>query len=90
MNIEQGMYEMKECPFCGSDDIFCSQYDGKNWICSCNNCGCDGPTGIEWSGAVEMWNLRRPYDELEERRNNLELALNDIIKLVELGDKENE
>lgn len=90
--IEEGMYRVKNCPFCNSDDIRVDsekQTNHTSWYCSCGNCGAIGPFDLGWSGAVEMWNLRRPYDQLEERRNNLELALNDIIKL-KLGEIENE
>jgi hypothetical protein len=78
--------EMKNCPFCESEDTRLDQDEQPNgikvWVGWCGNCGCFGPTDLGWSGAVEMWNLRRPYDKLEERRNNLELALNDILKLL--------
>jgi len=87
------MNDMRECPFCNSHDVVCDRDENRPaepWVVWCKNCGCFGPNELDWSGAVEMWNLRRPYDQLEERRNNLELALNDIIKLVELGDKEND
>jgi len=83
------MNDMRECPFCGHKEIQCYQYDGEYWTCECMNCKVEGPLGEGWSGAVEMWNLRRPYDKLEERRSTLEYELNEMIKRI-LGDKENE
>lgn len=55
----------KSCPFCASRNLFCEQTEiGEGWIVWCGNCGCFGPNDLGWSGAIEMWNLRRPTDAL--------------------------
>ena len=55
----------KPCPFCASRDIVCEQTEiGEGWIVWCRNCGCFGPNDLGWSGAIEMWNLRRPTEAL--------------------------
>jgi hypothetical protein len=87
--------EMKNCPFCNSSDIKCDRdtdRPAEPWVCWCANCGSYGPNDIGWSGAVEIWNLRRPYDILEEEKIALELALRDLEKLFEneIGELEHE
>ena len=55
----------KSCPFCASRDLVCEQTEiGEGWIVWCGNCGCFRPNDLGWSGAIEMWNLRRPTDAL--------------------------
>jgi hypothetical protein len=55
----------KSCPFCASREIVCEQTDvGEGWIVWCRNCGAFGPNDLGWSGAIEMWNMRRPMNEV--------------------------
>jgi len=73
--------EDKPCPFCASKDIVCEQTDvGEGWLVWCRNCGCFGPNDLGWSGAIEMWNLRRPTMALVEagRTATVELDLTGI------------
>ncbi len=60
--------ELKSCPFCSSTNIKCEQMEQDNkikvWVCWCGNCGSMGPVGLNWSKAIEMWNLRRSQKQL--------------------------
>ena len=73
--------EFKSCPFCSSEDIKVKQMEQDNeinvWVCWCGSCGSLGPPHLNWSGAIEMWNLRRSEKLLLDA---LKLA-QDAIKL---------
>ncbi len=60
--------EIKSCPFCSSEKIKVEQMEQDNgikvWVCWCGNCGALGPTHLNWSGAIAMWNLRRSQKTL--------------------------
>ncbi len=74
----------KSCPFCASRVLQCEEENvEEGWICWCANCGASGPNHLSWSDAIEMWNLRRPYDKLEEKHNKTLIAIEDIERLVE-------
>ena len=70
--------EKECCPFCASNDIKHEQDTQENgvevWVCWCGNCGSFGPTDLGWSGAIAMWNLRRPRADLLD-------ALKEIAKM---------
>ena len=71
--------EDKPCPFCASRDIVCEQTEiGEGWIVWCRNCGCFGPNDLGWSGAIEMWNLRRPTIALVEAGRAASVELDKI------------
>ena len=63
----------KSCPFCASRDILCEEssikycFHGERWVCWCRNCGAIGPNDLGWSGAIEMWNMRRLHDKLAQK-----------------------
>ena len=75
----------KPCPFCANTDIVCGEEDlGEGWACWCNNCGAIGPNDLVWSGAIEMWNLRRKnYDKLADENIKLLDAIKDLEELFE-------
>ena len=50
--------ELKNCPFCGSDNITKSLLPGLNWVVGCNNCGCRTPEYSHSCDAVSTWNRR--------------------------------
>lgn len=74
--------EFKSCPFCSSENIKVEQMEQDNginvWVCWCGNCGSLGPTHLNWSGAIEMWNLRRSQKSLVTELNDVKGFL-DII-----------
>ena len=61
--------ELKPCPFCGYPEqpqlsswgVGAAGFPGyhKEYALVCQNCGASGPSDLGWSGAQEMWNLRR-------------------------------
>ena len=57
--------KMKPCPFCRSTEVnyYYPDEHGAH-VCWCGNCGAFGPNDVSESKAREMWNLRRPMDEL--------------------------
>ena len=50
--------DMKECPFCGSNDIICDDRpDGTEvW---CNKCEAEGPYASNLGVAERLWNTRK-------------------------------
>lgn len=76
----------KSCPFCASKDIKCGDADiGEGWVCWCANCGAIGPNDLGWSGAIEMWNMRRLHDQLVIK---LLEAIKDLEELFERNIKD--
>ena len=76
----------KPCPFCASDDIRCSLNNReKGWVCWCKNCGAIGPNDLGWSGAIEMWNMRRL---LETENQKLLETIKDLEELFERNVKD--
>lgn len=50
--------ELKPCPFCGSDDVFCSQgLEGEDYV-ECWDCGAKVETYNGMEDAVAGWNTR--------------------------------
>ncbi len=49
--------ELKECPFCESDNLEVQKGYRSSWV-YCNGCGAYGPIGDDDDGAVEVWNRR--------------------------------
>lgn len=85
--------EFKSCPFCSSEKIKVEQMEQDNgikvWVCWCGNCGSLGPKHLNWSGAIEMWNLRRSQkslvDVLKQVKMDVEfesLGLGDLKKQI--------
>jgi Lar family restriction alleviation protein len=80
--------ELKECPFCGSDDIGWSKSDIVAWA-ECANCDAEGPTAPlnneddEHDLAYKAWN-RRDDALTEAVRWHLELCgmYEDTIKAM--------
>ncbi len=71
----------KRCPFCASRSLKCEDIGiGESWICWCGNCGAIGPNDLGWSGAIEMWNMRRL---LETENEKLLEAIKDLEELFE-------
>ncbi len=77
--------ELKLCPFCSIGNIAVESEEGElfHWFCWCDNCGARGPNNINDSGAIEMWNMRRPYTLLEIENKKLREAVKDLEELFE-------
>lgn len=63
--------KLKPCPFCGKNmqrreawTVKTNTPHQENAIV-CGNCGAQGPNDLGWSGAEEMWNLRREPEVTE-------------------------
>lgn len=65
--------ELKPCPFCGSDDVFCSQgQEGEHYV-ECCDCGAKIETYKGVEDAVKAWNRRAiDRDELLKVADELE------------------
>lgn len=56
------MLDVKQCPFCASNQYYTS---GKEYSTHyepyivCSNCGATGPTGMTIASAIDNWNMRR-------------------------------
>jgi len=59
------MKKLKECPFCGENNITLYQKKPHNWVVECNLCRCELNNFISEKIAVEDWNTRA-YPLLEE------------------------
>lgn len=52
--------KLKNCPFCGSDDVDLVE-SALNYV-TCNNCCAAGPDHHSSYEAVEAWNTRAPIN----------------------------
>ena len=57
--------EIKNCPFCGSEEIGISL--NRNAWMSCCSCGADGPYKDTKRQAIQAWNRRYDPDEDDGR-----------------------
>lgn len=52
---------LKECPFCGSENVSREEYNivgpGNNWV-ECHKCDAQGPSGDTPEEAAAAWNKR--------------------------------
>lgn len=54
-------YELKPCPFCGSDEVDLGvgeKYDGEDYYITCYECGMTTDTYAKPEFIVERWNRR--------------------------------
>lgn len=56
--------ELKKCPFCGGEATWAN--DDKNWI-QCLYCGVETSWFGDEQDAIEVWNARKPIDEIVEK-----------------------
>lgn len=61
------MYQLKPCPFCGSEEIIILRNVNKgNFACECGNCSAQVPnlnnTRYNKEEAVRAWNTRAEAD----------------------------
>ena len=68
-------YELKPCPFCGSEATYMYMEDGIKYV-QCNNRECDS---MEWL-RDEVWNTRPLEDELRKKIADLRSGW-DIVML---------
>ena len=75
--------EFKSCPFCSSESIKVEQMEQDNgvkvWVCWCGNCDALGPTHLNWSGAIAMWNLRRSQKALLDALESIQSIVKDPV-----------
>lgn len=59
------MAELKACPFCGSENIDCSDAGNKTdvWFVQCENCCATFPHFESKEEAITAWNTRTPQKE---------------------------
>ena len=50
--------KLKDCPFCGSDDVGVDKPDGY-WVAGCDSCGANSGDCRKKPSAISAWN-RRP------------------------------
>lgn len=62
---------LMNCPFCGGDSLGTQHVGDSRCIAiavECNNCDCQGPTGISSTQAETLWNTRTGEAVKDERR----------------------
>ena len=55
--------ELKPCPFCGSEDLECTEACGENWV-KCWDCGAMSGLREKEIDCGEAWNRRAGEKEL--------------------------
>ena len=88
VNRGGAMAVKKVCPFCDKTEHRIESWNvegGDNhteYAVMCENCGAFGPNDLGKSGAIEMWNLRRPMNAATARAEQLEaeLAMSEQIR----------
>lgn len=58
------MYELKRCPFCGSDEV--SVIQARMYFVMCNQCGGEGGMRATINDAMKAWNDRMADPRLED------------------------
>lgn len=66
------------CPFCGGEANLCDNgdltYINYYWI-YCKDCGCKQPISIHREAVINVWNTRKPMQDicerLEEKKKNI-------------------
>ena len=53
--------ETKQCPFCGSDDLYVSQISRHYWNIGCNECRAEMTHFANEEEAIKAWNMRIDY-----------------------------
>ena len=83
--------ELRECPFCGGEDVEYLPDGFGNWLVGCVTCDyriqCVSCTEDE---AIRYWNTRPAEDALRAENERLKVALSDISKIAfepNIGDK---
>ena len=78
------MEEIKECPYCGSDQVETMETWGKRYV-NCNDCNATGPTTTgSKNDAVLLWNaasnaLAAKDEEIEKLRKEHQDYINDVV-----------
>jgi Lar family restriction alleviation protein len=72
--------ELRECPFCGSEDIEIYHNSfSDDWAVECRECGGERNRLWDEASAVELWNTRPAEDSLREETERLK----DRVKRLE-------
>lgn len=62
---------LKPCPFCGEKNTRIRRWEvggttrHYEYSVICMHCGAEGPSDLNESGAVEMWNMRRVEEKAQ-------------------------
>ena len=69
---------MRQCPYCGSEDLGMIDILGASYAVGCRNCGMTGPQSDSKDGALSSWNglcahmcnhcISRPWGKAMARR----------------------
>lgn len=61
------MEELKECPFCGSNDLTINEYENTNlkYYVHCQVCLASGGRDLTEQQAIKAWNTR--YNEIPHK-----------------------
>lgn len=54
---------MKNCPFCGSENVRLEEWDSQLYTINCDDCGASGPFSSDEEIAEELWNTRVSDEE---------------------------
>jgi hypothetical protein len=79
--MSDSFHELDKCPFCGKEGEFLTfLVENNQWMVMCHNCGAIGPNEINPDRAVEMWNLRRPFDMLKALHTQCQDLLIEMVQ----------
>ena len=62
------MKKLEPCPFCRSKNLYISSLIGSHYV-MCLDCNCNGPEEVTCDKAIESWNRRSYYEEINCRES---------------------
>jgi Lar family restriction alleviation protein len=54
------MTELKNCPFCGSNNLHLTHNGMQNWVIGCGVCQVEMENFVDREQAIKAWNTRTP------------------------------